>query len=49
MSEQNQNRNDTEISSNQKRRNVILGLVLAAAAVIMYVSIFFRLSGNPLQ
>jgi hypothetical protein len=30
------------------RRNLILGLILAAASLIMYASIFWRLSVNPL-
>lgn len=30
------------------RRNLILGLILAAAALTMYASIFLRLSVNPL-
>lgn len=30
------------------RRNLVLGLILAAVALTMYVSIFFRLSYNPL-
>lgn len=31
-----------------KRRNMILGLVIAACALFMYASIFVRLSINPL-
>jgi len=49
MNEHDQAGNGSESSPNLKRRNVILGVVLAASAIIMYASIFFRLSGNPLQ
>lgn len=41
--------NNTEVSPNSKRRNLILAVILAAASITMYVSIFFRLSENPLQ
>jgi len=32
-----------------RRRNILLGVILACAAIAMYVSIFLRLSNNPLQ
>ena len=49
MSEQTQT--DTQVSAAQsrKKRNIILGLVLALAALVMYGSIFLRLSAVPLQ
>jgi flagellar basal body-associated protein FliL len=49
MSEKEDMQNETEVSPARKRRNVILGVILAAAALAMYLSIFFRLSENPLQ
>ena len=38
----------TGSKSGMSRRNLILGLILAAASLIMYASIFWRLSINPL-
>lgn len=35
--------------ASRRRRNIVLGLLLAAASLTMYVSIFFRLSYNPLN
>lgn len=35
--------------SSARRRNIILGVILAGASLFMYFSIFVRLSGNPLQ
>lgn len=32
-----------------RKRNIILALILAAAVLVMYVSIFYRLSVNPLE
>lgn len=49
MSEQIQANGSTEVPSGRKRKNLILGLILAASALTMYVSIFLRLTGNPLQ
>jgi len=39
----------TAKSSSSRTRNVMLGLILAAAALGMYASIFWRLSVNPLE
>jgi preprotein translocase subunit SecF len=39
----------TAMTSAKRRRNLILGILLAAAALSMYVSIFFRLSVDPLK
>lgn len=39
----------TEKSSSTRTRNIMLGLILAAAALGMYASIFWRLSVNPLE
>lgn len=40
---------DQEALQNTKRkRNIMLALILAAAVLVMYVSIFYRLSVNPL-
>lgn len=33
----------------KRRRNLLLGLILAASALGMYASIFFRLAYNPLH
>jgi len=49
MSEQNTPENDTQNSHGNKRRNVILAIVLALGALTMYASIFLRLSENPLS
>lgn len=38
-----------EKSSSRRTRNLLLGLILAAAALGMYASIFWRLSVNPLE
>ena len=38
----------SETPNPKRNRNIILGLVLAAAVVFMYVSIIYRLSVNPL-
>jgi hypothetical protein len=35
--------------SSKRRRNIILGVILACASLFMYISIFIRLSENPLQ
>ena len=39
---------NTTQKSGMGRRNLLLGLILAAASLIMYASIFWRLSVNPL-
>jgi hypothetical protein len=49
MSEKKNMENDTQVSPNRKRRNIILGLILAAASLLMYASIFLRLTEKPLQ
>ncbi len=40
---------EPEVRPGARRRNIILGVILACAAFFMYASIFLRLSGNPLQ
>lgn len=49
MSDQNKTEKDTRNAHGNKRRNVILAIVLAAAALAMYASIFLRLAENPLS
>lgn len=49
MTEQNKSEMNTDPRPNRKLRNAILGIILAAAALTMYASIFVRLSENPLQ
>jgi len=49
MTEQTDTDAETTPRPGARRRNIILGVVLACAAIAMYVSIFLRLSGNPLQ
>ncbi len=49
MSEQDHSENQTQHSQGNKRRNVILAVVLALGALTMYASIFLRLSENPLS
>lgn len=39
----------TAKSSSTRKRNILLGLILAAASLAMYASIFYRLSVNPLE
>lgn len=41
--------NDSSVSTAAKRkRNIVLALILGAAVLVMYLSIFYRLSVNPL-
>lgn len=40
---------ETNATPSKRRRNVILALVLAAASLAMYFSIFVRLTVNPLE
>lgn len=49
MSEQNHSKNDPHNAPGNKRRNLILAVVLALGALTMYASIFLRLSENPLS
>ena len=49
MSEQNQTNTQVSEAQSRKKRNIILGIVLALAALVMYGSIFVRLSAVPLQ
>ncbi|MEQ8321996.1 MAG: hypothetical protein RH946_17165 [Rhodospirillales bacterium] len=49
MTEQNKSEMNSGPRPNRKLRNAILGIILAAAALMMYASIFVRLSENPLQ
>ena len=49
MTDQDNIEEQSQGTPSNKRRNLILGLILAVAALGMYASIFFRLSTNPLQ
>jgi hypothetical protein len=49
MSDQDKPENDTQHPHGNKRRNLVLAIVLAAFALAMYASIFLRLSENPLS
>ncbi|MDA8637205.1 hypothetical protein N9L49_01150 [Rhodospirillales bacterium] len=40
---------EPSVKSSSRKRNIILGLILAAASLGMYASIFWRLSVNPLE
>ena len=39
----------SEKSTSTRTRNIMLGLILGAAALAMYASIFYRLTVNPLE
>lgn len=48
MSNSSSTEQQSATSPNTRKRNIVLGLILAAAVLVMYVSIFYRLSVNPL-
>lgn len=49
MTDEHQSETGLTMTASRRRRNIVLGLILAAASLTMYVSIFFRLSYNPLS
>lgn len=49
MTEQNQPDTTSQTPRSTKKRNVILAIVLLAASLTMYASIFLRLYENPLS
>ena len=56
MTDEKQKMTDTETitptapkSGSNRRRNILLAIILAAGAFTMYVSIFLRLSVSPLE
>lgn len=49
MTERDSASTNSAMTPAKRRRNLILGILLAAAALTMYASIFFRLSVDPLK
>ncbi len=56
MTDEKQKMTDSDItasnappSTSKRRRNIMLAIILAAGSLAMYVSIFLRLSTNPLE
>ncbi len=50
MSEEQQPQtSENHMTPARRRRNWIIGGILAVAAVVMYISIFIRLTVNPLE